>query len=361
MSKHYFHTLDEYTENIKHSDYSAFTTFNPKLSEWTILALALGFIFMVILRYFVAGIRTKLISKDSILYKYSRSSILDQLNKKYDISKKGCLYKWKENFWFGLWHSFSLIYNIALLVSMSGYLTNTDGWVKTCFKEPTGKCFFLVTEDEYNDNKKGWPYMYLDNNVHYFYIMQISFWLSCLFYLKYEIKRKDYYVFIIHHLATLGLLLYSQFFNLWRAGLVVLFLHDIVDVWLYISKTINYSKPKYQKPLTIFYSFFVLSFFFFRIILFLFYFVIPLSNINMIKSYTDGFINSHNDAPMGYVPVAFLWMLMMMHFYWFYLTLKMTRIFIEKTYKSNKSDIVDIRSDNEDDEDDELNGKELQS
>ncbi|ETB59390.1 hypothetical protein YYC_02893 [Plasmodium yoelii 17X] len=359
MNNHYLHTLDEYAENIKNNNYLGLTSFNSKLSEWTILITVLGFIFMIILRYFVAGIHTKLIPKDSILYKYSRHSLLDKLNKKFDISKKGCIYKWKENFWFGLWHSFSLAYNIILLISMSGYLTNKDGWVKTCFKEPNGKCFFLVTEDEYNENKKGWPYMYLDNHVYYFYLIQLSFWSSCLFYLKYEIKRKDYYIFIMHHLATIILLLYSQVLNLWRAGLAVLFLHDIVDVGLYISKTINYSKPEYQKPLTFFYSFFVLSFFFFRIILFLFYIVIPVSNINTIKSYTDGFINSHNDVPTGYVPVIFLWVLMAMHFYWFYLILKMTRIYIVKACKSSKSDIVDIRSDNED-EDDEGEGKEPQ-
>ncbi|SBT79029.1 translocation associated membrane protein, putative [Plasmodium ovale] len=332
----YLHTLDEYYSNYQNRSFIESLLLNPNISRWDIFFFILFFVFMTILRFLVVGIHNDIVEKSTILSKLPKKCLLDRVNEKWDISKDGCLYKWKENFWFALWHGFSFIYTFILLLSMSGFLNNKNGWVKMCFKERTGKWFILVTEDEFKENKRGWPYMYITNYVHYFMILQISFWSSCLFYLKYEIKRKDFYVFILHHLSTLMLLIYSYTLNFWRIVLLMMFLHDIVDVVLYISKTLNYSKKKYQRFLTPFYIFFVLSYFFCRIIILLFYIIIPLSDINQVKSYTDGFIHSHSDVPGGFVPVIFMWMLMFMHFYWFYLILRMTRVFIIKT--SNAKD-----------------------
>ncbi|KJP88550.1 hypothetical protein AK88_01829 [Plasmodium fragile] len=347
MKTHYLHTLDEYFANVKNNGNLEWILVNRKLSRWDIFVLVFFFAFVTVLRFLAVGIQTKLIGENNILYSLSRKSLLDRINKKWDIAKDGCIYKWKENCWFAFWHSFSFLYNFALLFYMSGYMQNKNGWVKKCLEEPTGKWFILVTEDEYMENKRGWPYMYIDNSVHYFYLLELAFWSSCLFYLKYEIRRKDFYVFLVHHASTILLIAYSYVLNFWRMGLLVLFVHDIVDVALYISKSLNYSHRRYQKALTIFYIFFVLSFFFFRIIIFLFYIVIPLSNLELIKSYTDGFITSYMDVPAGIVPVVLLWMLMFMHFYWFFLILKMTRVFIVKTMKNE--DFADIRSEDEDD------------
>ncbi|GAW83177.1 hypothetical protein, conserved [Plasmodium gonderi] len=348
MAGHYLHTLDEYFANVKNKGGLEWIIINHRISRWDFVVFLFLFVFVTILRFLIAGIYTDLIGENNILYSMSRKSLLDRINKKWDIAKDGCIYKWKENCWFAFWHSFSFIYNFFLLLFMSGYVNNKNGWVKMCLEEPTGKWFFLVTEDEYMENKRGWPYTKIDNSVHYFYLLEIAFWSSCLFYLKYEIRRKDFYVFIMHHLSTILLLVYSHFFNFWRLGLLVLFVHDIVDVALYISKSLNYSNPRYQKSLTMFYIFFVLSYFFFRIIIFFFYIVIPVSNLENIKSYTDGFITSYMDVPAGIVPVVLLWMLMFMHFYWFFLILKMTRIFINKTLKNEE--LIDIRSEDERDD-----------
>ncbi|SBT72567.1 translocation associated membrane protein, putative [Plasmodium malariae] len=347
MGMHYLHTLDEYFANSKNRGFIESHIINPKISRWDILFFMLFFLFMTVLRFLVAGVQSDIIKKESILYNICSNTLLDKLNKKWEISKDGLIYKWKENFWFALWHGFSFVYNFILLLSMSGYLNNTNGWIKMCFKETTGKWFFLVTEEEFKENKRGWPYMYINNYVYYFYLIQMSFWTSCLFYLKYEKKRKDFYVFVLHHLSTILLLLYSHIMNFWRIGLLILFVHDIVDVALYISKTLNYSNPKYQKYLTTFYILFVFSYFFFRIILYLFYIVIPLSNMNVIKTYTDGYVTSYSDIPGGVFPVVFLWLLMVMHFYWFFLILKMTRVFIINSSKNEQ--IQDIRSDDESD------------
>ncbi|VWU49700.1 translocation associated membrane protein, putative [Hepatocystis sp. ex Piliocolobus tephrosceles] len=346
MTTHYLHTLDKYFNNYKNLSFTETYILNPKISIWDIYLFLIIFIGMIILRFLVTGIRSDVIKKGSILYNRCNKSLLDKVNYKLNISKDGAEYKWKENVWFALWHSFSFLYNFILLLSMSGYFNNKNGWVKMCLKETTGKWFFLVTEDEYNENKRGWPYMYINNYVYYFYILQISFWSSCLFYLKFEKKRKDYYVFVTHHISTISLLTYSHMLNFWRVGLVILLVHDVVDILLYLSKAIVYSKSQYKFYLNISYTCFVLSYFFFRIILYSFYVVMPLSDIHEIRIYTNGFVNSHFDVPGVVIQLGCMWLLMLLHCYWFYLIIKMTHTFIKQSI--NKEEIVDVRSDDED-------------
>ncbi|CRH04099.1 translocation associated membrane protein, putative [Plasmodium relictum] len=347
MATEYLHTLEEYFLSIKNKSYIEAYLINPKLSKWDFLIFLLIFMFVTLLRLLFSGINKVIVRNNSILYRLASNSLLDKINKKWNISKKGQLYKWKENFWFAIWHTFSFLYNFVLLLCMSGYLNNKNGWIKMCIKEPTGKWLFLVTEEEFSENKRGWPFMYTNNYVYYFYILQISYWSSCLFYLNYEIKRKDFYIFILHHISTIILLAYSHVLNFWRVGLLILFIHDIVDIVLYFSKLLNYSNIRSQILLSIFYVLFVLSYFFFRIFLYFYYIVLPLSNTKIIRSYTDGFISTHFDVPGGIVLIIFLWALMFMHCYWFFLILKMSRIFIIKTMRNEK--ITDIRSDDEDD------------
>uniref|UniRef100_A0A8C9GZK0 TLC domain-containing protein n=1 Tax=Piliocolobus tephrosceles TaxID=591936 RepID=A0A8C9GZK0_9PRIM len=346
MTTHYLHTLDKYFNNYNNKSLVETYILNPKISVWDIYVFLIIFIGIIIIRFLVVGIDRDKLKKGSILFKRCNQSVLDKINYKMNISKDGLEYKWKENFWYALWHTFSFLYNFILLLSMSGYFDNKNGWVKMCLKETSGKWFFLVTEDEYNENKRGWPYMYISNYVYYFYILQISYWSSCLFYLKFEKKRKDYYIMTLHHLSTISLLTYSHMLNFWRVGLVILFVHDVVDISLYISKTISYSKPQYRFFLNIFYALFVLSYFFFRIILYLFYVVMPLSDISEIRIYTNGFVNSHFDVPGVVIQLACMWLLMIMHCYWFCLIIKMTHVFIKQSLKNEE--IVDVRSDDED-------------
>ncbi|CRG95557.1 translocation associated membrane protein, putative [Plasmodium gallinaceum] len=347
MTTLYLHTLKEYFLSSQNKGYIEAYLINPKLSKWDFVICLLMFVFITILRFLFSGVNKVMVRNDNILYKLAKNSLLDKINKKWNVAKEGQLYKWKENFWFVIWHIFSFSYNFILLLYMSGYFDNKNGWIKMMIKEPTGKWFFLVTEEEFRENKRGWPFMYTNNYVYYFYILQISYWSSCLFYLNYEIKRKDFYIFVLHHISTIILLIYSHVLNFWRVGLLILLIHDIVDITLYSSKLLNYSNLKSRILLPLFYILFVLSYFFFRIFLYFYYIVLPLSNMKIIKTYTDGFISSHFDVPGGVVLIVFLWALMFMHCYWFYLILRMSRVFIVKTVKNEK--ITDIRSDNEDD------------
>lgn len=354
---HYLHTLDEFFTHIEKKGFFDLYFLNPKLSLYDAGYCVFFFCLLIWLRLLIVGIRKKGKTQNhSIINKICRNPLLNQINKKYKITTPATLYKWKENVWFFLWHTFSFFYNFTALLSMHGVFSNKTGWVKMCLNDRTGRWLFLVTPEEYSENKKGWPYMYTVDSIYYFYILQISYWSSCLLFLNFEVKRRDYYVFVLHHVSTIILLSFSHVLNFWRVGLIILLVHDVVDMFLYASKSLNYCLFKKNVLLSICYALFVLSYFYFRIYLYFFYLVLPLSNTKLIREYTDGFVNSHYDVPGGVVLIVLLWVLMIMHIYWFLLIIKMTYVFIMKmgnfgvsSKKTENEPIQDIRSDDEED------------
>ena len=80
------------------------------------------------------------------------------------------------------------------------------------------------------------------------YYIQISYYLNEIIdryiYSNNLIKRKDDKEMLLHHIITLTLLLGSYHTNLIRAGLYVLYLHDINDIFLQLSKTLVYLEYK---------------------------------------------------------------------------------------------------------------------
>ncbi|XDC87189.1 hypothetical protein R6Z07F_018362 [Ovis aries] len=60
-----------------------------------------------------------------------------------------------------------------------------------------------------------------------------------------DIKRKDFLITFVHHLATIGLITFSYINNMVRVGTLVLCLHDVSDFLLEAAKLANYAK--YQR------------------------------------------------------------------------------------------------------------------
>ena len=77
-----------------------------------------------------------------------------------------------------------------------------------------------------------------------FYCVQIAIWTWTGFSCKYlEERRKDYVEMMLHHCVTIALMLFSQINNQHAIGLVVVFCHDLSDVFLDLMKMSNYLKP----------------------------------------------------------------------------------------------------------------------
>lgn len=83
----------------------------------------------------------------------------------------------------------------------------------------------------------------LSTSLYCLYVFQIAFYLHCAYASVYiETIRKDFFVLMLHHVLTIGLLLLSYCIRFHIIGLLVLFLQDVGDIFLELSKTLNYFK-----------------------------------------------------------------------------------------------------------------------
>ncbi|KAH0621450.1 hypothetical protein JD844_022790 [Phrynosoma platyrhinos] len=78
--------------------------------------------------------------------------------------------------------------------------------------------------------------------VHYYYIVELSYYWSVMFSQFIDIKRKDFGIMFTHHIVTVILLTISYTVNFTRVGTLTLCLHDAVDVVLEAAKMANYCK-----------------------------------------------------------------------------------------------------------------------
>uniref|UniRef100_A0A452E5N9 sphingosine N-acyltransferase n=1 Tax=Capra hircus TaxID=9925 RepID=A0A452E5N9_CAPHI len=107
---------------------------------------------------------------------------------------------------------------------------------------------FLWSSPWFWDTRQCWhsyPYQPLTSGLYYYYIMELAFYWSLMFSQFTDIKRKDFLIMFVHHLATIGLITFSYINNMVRVGTLVLCLHDVSDFLLEAAKLANYAK--YQR------------------------------------------------------------------------------------------------------------------
>ncbi|XP_077154182.1 ceramide synthase 5 isoform X1 [Ranitomeya variabilis] len=108
--------------------------------------------------------------------------------------------------------------------------------------------WFLWTSPWFWDTRQCWynyPYQPLTQGLYYYYIQQLAFYWSLMFSQFTDIKRKDFLLMFVHHLAAVGLISFSYVNNMIRVGTLVLCLHDSSDFLLEAAKMTNYAK--YQR------------------------------------------------------------------------------------------------------------------
>uniref|UniRef100_A0A8D0FVG6 Ceramide synthase 6 n=1 Tax=Strix occidentalis caurina TaxID=311401 RepID=A0A8D0FVG6_STROC len=88
----------------------------------------------------------------------------------------------------------------------------------------------------------GYPYQPLMPDLHYYYIVELSFYWSLMFSQFIDIKRKDFGIMFTHHILAVTLLSFSYVTNLIRVGTLMLCLHDASDIVLEAAKMANYCK-----------------------------------------------------------------------------------------------------------------------
>ena len=96
-----------------------------------------------------------------------------------------------------------------------------------------------------------------------YYMAELSFYFSLGCTLLIDNKRKDFNEQIIHHVATVSLLSLSYVCNFTRIGTLVMWCHDVSDIFLESAKLCVYAKPTIAKvPVAdILFAFFGIIFF----------------------------------------------------------------------------------------------------
>uniref|UniRef100_A0A8C9YN14 Ceramide synthase 2a n=1 Tax=Sander lucioperca TaxID=283035 RepID=A0A8C9YN14_SANLU len=76
---------------------------------------------------------------------------------------------------------------------------------------------------------------------YWYYVIELGFYVSLLFSIASDVKRKDFKEQIIHHVATISLISFSWLVNYIRAGTLIMLVHDASDYLMESAKMFNYA------------------------------------------------------------------------------------------------------------------------
>ncbi|XP_041758863.1 ceramide synthase 2 [Coregonus clupeaformis] len=99
------------------------------------------------------------------------------------------------------------------------------------------KPWFYDMEEMWN----GFPTLPLLPSQYWYYMIELGFYISLLFSVATDIKRKDFKEQIVHHVATILLISFSWLVNYIRAGTLIMLVHDASDYLLESAKMFNYA------------------------------------------------------------------------------------------------------------------------
>uniref|UniRef100_A0A3Q0S5N3 Ceramide synthase 5 n=1 Tax=Amphilophus citrinellus TaxID=61819 RepID=A0A3Q0S5N3_AMPCI len=174
-------------------------------------------------------------------------------------------------------------------------------------------------------------------SLYHYYVTELAFYWSLMFSQFTDIKRKDFLIMFIHHLATVGLISFSYVNNMARVGSLVLCVHDTSDFLLEAAKMANYAK--YQRLCDFLFIVFSVVFFITRLVIY----PIWVLNSTMFESWSIV-----GPFPSWWLFNFLLVVLQVLHIIWSYL---ITRIAIKAILRGKVCN--DVRSDIESSSEDE--------
>ncbi|XP_065057298.1 ceramide synthase 1-like [Rhopilema esculentum] len=179
---------------------------------------------------------------------------------------------------------------------------------------------------------KGWQVgMSVSPDLYWIYAAETGFYIHGIYGTIFmDIWRDDSVMLLLHHVLTISLIVFSLGLRYHKIGLVVLFLHDIADVFLEFTKIIKCFQNREKSKKSIYSIITSLGFVFFasawigcRI------FIYPL-----IVLYSTGYEarNELPDAPFYFFFNGLLWILFCMNVWWsYFIILLIFRIIVGKS------------------------------
>ena len=81
----------------------------------------------------------------------------------------------------------------------------------------------------------------MENDVWWYYMLELSFYWSLSFSQFFDVKRKDFWEMFLHHNTTICLIMFSWTAHFTRIGTLVMILHDCADPLLELAKLFRYA------------------------------------------------------------------------------------------------------------------------
>ncbi|KAF3843054.1 hypothetical protein F7725_001903 [Dissostichus mawsoni] len=194
-----------------------------------------------------------------------------------------------------------------------------------------------------------YPYQPLTVDIHYYYILELSFYLSLFFSQFTDIRRKDFLIMFLHHVATISLITFSYVNNMARVGALVMCLHDAADVLIEAAKMANYAKC--QILCNLLFAMFAIIFISSRLAVY----PVWILNTTLFESW-----EIVGPYPSWWVFNLLLISLQLLHSFWSYLIVKTACRAISKG-KVSKDDRSDIESSSDEEETPPANHKQHSS
>merc|ERR1711915_66236 len=189
-----------------------------------------------------------------------------------------------------------------------------------------------------------YPFHQMDNDVWWYYMLELSFYWSLSISQFFDVKRKDFWGMFIHHNATIALMMFSWTTHFIRIGTLVLIVHDCADPLLELAKLFRYAK--YKKTCDAIFFLFSITWVVTRCGVF---------PVWILYSTLFDAVKFFDMFPAYYIFNGLLCTLQLLHIVWTYLLYKV----IQKAL--SKGNIDDMRSDGESEdsseEDEKLNKK----
>ncbi|XP_060889535.1 ceramide synthase 4a [Labrus mixtus] len=196
---------------------------------------------------------------------------------------------------------------------------------------------------------RGYPKQPVSEAHHWYYILEMGFYLSLLLSVSVDVKRKDFNEQVIHHIATLFLIGFSYCANYVRVGTLVMLVHDSSDFLLESAKMFHYAG--WTRTCDSLFVIFSLIFLVTRLV------VLPSRVIYSTLVVSLDFFKPF----FGYYFFnALLLVLQALHIFWAYLILRMVYkfVFLGKVERDERSDEDSEVDDKEEEEEPEEEGDE---
>jgi hypothetical protein len=264
-----------------------------------------------------------------------------------DITQARNINKIAESLWYMVWHTIS--FGLGFYILWVEWCATEETWIRLLVTRKETRWLWAATESEARlFSISTYPLLPPSDTVRWYYLLEFGFWLSSLLFICFETIRHDFRVLLVHHLATCSLIALSYVCCFWRIGCLVLVLHDIVDIFLYTTKFLHYTfLPKQFTDIC--FVMFAVVYLLARLLAYPVVCVLPSLDIWTIREITGNAVRFHWQVPGGCLLPFFLCVLQALHFFWFYLILKiMFKTLFKKVHIQG-----DIRSEGEEDSSDD--------